>query len=88
MAKAPVHPKELIIRAKFYRATSLIFVVLGLVIFMILYVGNIEGRLLDALKDPFTIGVFLIPFLPAAVLSWLADRNEKKYAKFLESKSQ
>ena len=87
MAKTPSsNPKEFLLKAKFYRVASMVFVVLGLIVFMILYVANVEGRLLEALKNPFTIGMFIIPFLPAAVLSILADKNEKKYTKLSPSK--
>lgn len=58
---------------------SLLFVTLGIFIFCILYIQNVEGRLVDALKDPFTIIIFLFPFVPAAVLTMLADSAEKKY---------
>ena len=87
MAKstAPVNPKEYLIKAKFYRVVSYIFIALGFVIFMILYAANVEGRLMEALKNPFTIGMFIVPFLPAAVLSILSDRNEKKYNKLTQS---
>ena len=58
---------------------SLLFVTLGIFIFCALYVQNIEGRLVDALKDPVTVLIFLFPFVPAAVLTMLADGAEKKY---------
>ena len=80
------NPKEYLIRAKFYRTFSLIFVVLGIIIFSFLYVANVDGRLIAALKNPFTLGIFIIPFLPAAVLSFLAARNEKRYYKLVEKK--
>ena len=83
----PTNPKEYLIKAKFYRAVSMVFVVLGLVVFMILYIANIEGRLMEALKNPFTLCLFIIPFLPAAVLSYIADRFEKKYQKLSGDKS-
>ncbi len=88
MAKSsgPTNPKEYLIKSKFYRAVSLVFVVLGLVVFMIIYVSTVEGRIMEALKNPFTIGMFIIPFLPAAVLSIMADRNEKKYHKLTQGK--
>ena len=83
MAKstAPVNPKEFLIKSKFYRGVSLVFVVLGIVVFMILYNANVEGRLIEALKTPFTIAMFVVPFLPAAVLSYMASKYEKKYLK-------
>lgn len=88
MAKTsePINPKEFLIRSKFYRGVSMVFVALGLVVFMFLYIANVEGRLMEALKNPFTIGMFIVPFLPAAVLSILADRNEKKYIKLTQGK--
>jgi len=84
--KEPANPKEYLIKAKFYKGVSLLFVVLGLVVFMILYMANIEGRLMEALKNPFTLGIFLLPFLPAAVLSFMADNYEKKYKKLTGEK--
>ena len=88
MAKSntPINPKEYLLKSKFYKGAALVFVVLGLVIFMILYVANIEGHMMEALKNPFTIFIVVVPFMPAAVLSLLADKNEKKYFKSIEKK--
>ena len=58
---------------------SLLFVTLGIFIFCALYIQNVEGRLVQALKDPMTVFIFLLPFLPAAVLTILADGAEKKF---------
>lgn len=87
MAKAPVNPKEYLIKSKFYRAVSLVFVVIGLIAFLMLYIANVEGRVMEALKNPVTILFFIIPFLPAIVLSMLASKNEKKYLKMTEGHS-
>lgn len=87
MAKAPVNAKEYLIKSKFYRAVSLVFVVIGLIAFLMLYIANVEGRVMEALKNPVTILFFIIPFLPAIVLSILASKNEKKYLKMTESNS-
>ena len=76
--------QEYMIKAKVYRFMSLVFVTLGIFIFCAMYVQNVEGRLVEALKDPMTIAIFLIPFFPAAVLSYLADGAEKKYRKMTE----
>lgn len=88
MAKStgPVNPNEFLIKAKFYKAVSLVFVVIGLGVFMMLYVNIVEGRLMEALKNPFTLGIFIIPFIPAAVLSFISDRNDKKYQKLSADK--
>ncbi len=79
-------PQEYLIKAKVYRFVSLLFVTLGIFIFCVMYIQNVEGRLVEALKEPMTIAVFLIPFFPAAVLTYLADSAEKKYKKMIEAK--
>jgi len=76
--------KEYAIKARLYRFMSILFVTLGIFIFCIMYIQNVEGQLLSALKDPMVISIFLVPFLPAAVLSFLADKAEKKYAQLLQ----
>lgn len=81
MAKTPTNSKEYLVRAKLYKAVSMAFLVLGLIVFMILYIAKIEGRLMEALRDPTTLVIFIFPFLPAAFLSWLSGKNEKKYEK-------
>lgn len=73
--------QEYLIKSKLYRFVSYFFVGLGLLVFCILYVQNVEGRLLQALKHPMIVAVFLVPFFPAIVLTLLADRAEKKYQK-------
>lgn len=80
--------QEYLIKAKLYRFMSLVFVTLGIFIFCALYVQNVEGKLMEALKDPMIITIFLVPFFPAAVLSFLADGAEKKYKKMTEGNSQ
>lgn len=79
-------PAEYLVKAKLYRFTSLLFVTIGIFVFCVMYVQNIEGKLLQALKDPMTISVFLVPFIPAAVLTFLADSAEKKYRQLTRSK--
>lgn len=72
-------PQEYLVKSKLYRFMSLLFVTLGIFIFCALYIQNVEGRLLEALKDPMTVFIFLLPFIPAAVLTMLADSAEKKF---------
>ncbi len=77
--------QEYLIKSKLYRIVSLVFVTIGVIIFAIMYIQNVEGRLMQALKDPATIAIFLIPFIPAAIMSLLADSAEKKYKKMSEA---
>lgn len=72
-------PHEYFVKSKLYRFMSLLFVTLGIFVFCALYIQNVEGRLMSALKDPMTISIFLLPFFPAAVLTMLADSAEKKF---------
>lgn len=83
---APTDPRELLIKSKLYRTFSLVFVTIGIFLFCFMYVSNVNGRLMEALRDPVTILIFLIPFLPAAVLTWIADRFEKKYMQAVSTK--
>ena len=80
--------QEYLIKAKLYRFMSLVFVTLGIFVFCALYIQNVEGKLVEALKNPMTVSIFLVPFFPAAVLSFLADGAEKKYKKMTEENSQ
>lgn len=79
MAANTPDPRQYLIKSKVYRTASLLFVTLGIFIFCILFVKNVSGRVTEAMREPATILIFLIPFLPAAVLTLLADRFEKKY---------
>lgn len=72
-------PKEYLVKSKVYRFASLLFVTIGILVFCVLYVKNVDGRFFEAIRDPFTISIFLVPFIPAALLSFLSDRAEKKY---------
>lgn len=53
--------------------------------FLVLYFKNVEGRLVEALHNPMTIAVLLLPFLPAIVMTFLAERARSKFISFLQS---
>lgn len=86
MAAVNNEARILLVKSKLYRTFSLVFVTLGIFIFCFLYINNVDGRFLEAMRDPYTILVFLIPFLPAAVLTFIADRFEKKYLEAVKPK--
>ena len=79
MAGKEKDPKEFLVKSKVYRFASLLFVTIGIMVFCVLYIENVDGRFFEAIRDPFTISIFLVPFIPAAILSFLADRAEKRY---------
>ncbi len=72
-------------QVRFYRFLALLFLFVGLMIFVVLYLNNIEGRLLEAFTEIHTISIILFPFVPAAILSWLAKSAEKKYLSLVAS---
>lgn len=76
---APSNPKEFLVKAKLYRFASYMFLAIGIVAFGMLYVKNLDGRLMDALREPSTILIFVMPFLPAIILSLLGIKADKKY---------
>ena len=78
-------PRELLVKSKLYRFASLLFVTIGIFIFCALYIQNVEGRLMAAIKDPLIILIFVFPFLPEDLLSFLADKAEKKYRDAINS---
>ncbi len=78
MKDAKEQLREYILKAKLYRAIALIFAVCGFAVFVFLMSEFADGRIYQALKDPFLIVILLVPFLPAAVLSWMSARSERK----------
>ena len=77
--------RALLIKSRFYRFFALAFAVMGVIIFAYLYLTHIEGNLLEALRTPSLIIVILVPFLPAIVLSLLAQKYERQFAKLGKS---
>lgn len=71
--------RSLLIKSRLYRLFALAFALMGVVIFVYLYFQHVEGQLFQALRDPFTIAIILIPFLPAVVLSLMAQKLEQKF---------
>ena len=72
--------RAMLIKARMYRLASIIFALMGLVVFTVLFFDSMRGNFLTALRDPLFIVVVGFPFLPAAVLSWMAASAEKKLA--------
>lgn len=67
------------------RVFAVVTAIVGLIIFTILYFKVIEGRLQEALSEPRTILIILIPFLPAVVISFLAERARSKFIDFIQT---
>ncbi len=80
--------RTLIGQIKLYRLLSILFLCTGLFTFILLYLRNIEGRLLDALSEPMTIIMIVFPFIPAVILSILAKSSEKKFLVLKEKQAK
>lgn len=77
--------RALLIKSRVYRFFALVFALVGIAVFIVLYLKNIEGQFFQSLQSPMTIIILLFPFLPAAVLSWLAHRQEKLFIALMNS---
>ncbi|MBI2234726.1 MAG: hypothetical protein HYU57_07070 [Micavibrio aeruginosavorus] len=78
--------RELVLKARIYRICALIFALVGLIMFVMLYMRHVEGSFLSSLTNPFIITIVVVPFLPAVVLSILAGRLEREYIKKFQQK--
>ncbi len=72
--------RSLLMKARLYRMFALFFALMGVVIFISLFLSHVDGNFIKALRDPTTIAVILVPFLPAVILSLMAQRTEKQFA--------
>lgn len=73
--------KQIFIKAKFYRFMATAFAITGLILFAFNYFQFSSGDFFYALSQPDFIVIILMPFIPAALLSWMAMRLEKKTEK-------
>lgn len=69
----------MLLKARIFRVFALAFAVLGILLFGVIYSRHAGGNIFAALKDIHTVIIILVPFLPAAVLSFIASRTEKKF---------
>tara|TARA_B100001179_G_scaffold226786_2_gene208345 strand:+ start:437 stop:730 length:294 start_codon:yes stop_codon:yes gene_type:complete len=75
------------VKAKLYRFISYIFLAMGLCLFLYIYFQNYAGSSTLPLHNPLILGLFLIPFLPAAFLFFLAGRLEKRYKEMMKKQA-
>ncbi|HRC27180.1 MAG TPA: hypothetical protein PKX87_07105 [Alphaproteobacteria bacterium] len=77
-----VQARKVILRSRFYRLFAILFAVVGCVVFLALFMGERGG--FDLFRSMEPVLLILVPFLPAAFLSWHAGRLEKKYFRLIE----
>ncbi len=61
-----------------------IFAVFGIFLFAALYFKNFHDNPMAAIRDPIFIVTILIPFIPAAVMAYLAAQKRRKIRQILE----
>lgn len=72
--------RSLLIKARLYRFFALAFAFTGVAVFVTLYMRDVHGQLLEALRDPSIVGLVLLPFLPSVILSYMAQKTERQFA--------
>ena len=75
----PLDPTYYLRAARIYKIFSVFFLFVGLCMFFVFYTENIDGRLLEALKEPYTLFWIIFAFSPAIILSQLSYNAFKKY---------
>lgn len=75
--------KQALFKAKSYMVYTWIFLIGGFAVFALLYGKYVEGRFMEAIQEPHLIVVFLLPFLPAVVLSLMTKKNYRVYEDLL-----
>ncbi len=84
--KGVQNPRDMLRQARAYEIFGTFFALAGLLTFIILYVRNIEGRLFEAIANPSTLLMIVMPFLPSVVLTNKAKALRKKALLMLEKK--
>lgn len=82
--KFRLEARDLLMRSRLYQLFALTAAVVGLIIFAFLYFENIDGRFDEALRDPATLVMVVMPFLPAIVLSIMAERARTRFIDMLQ----
>jgi len=76
--------REMLISAKVFQFFADILAVFGVFLFAYIYFTQYHDNPWAALSDPFFIVTILIPFVPAAVMAFLASRKRRQIRALLE----
>lgn len=87
-ASKPNPARDLAVRVSVYRLVAILFVLVGILLFAYIYSTKIQGHFAAAMRDPYTILVFVFPFVPAAFLSWRATVCERKFNELMRKSQQ
>lgn len=76
--------RVLIMTARILQFCADIFAVFGLFLVAFIYYTQFKGHAMEALRDPSSIAMVLISFLPAAVMAWQASKKRKQARAIIE----
>lgn len=76
--------RELLIAAKIFQMCADIFALFGIFLFAYIYFTNFRDNPFGALQSPYFIVTVLIPFIPAAVMAYVASKKRKQLRTLLE----
>lgn len=74
----PEQRQKLKIKAVSYRLAAAALAVMGLIIFSMLYYTLTNGDATVIFHNPVNLILLIFPFIPAAILSMIATRTQKK----------
>ena len=80
--------RKLLIAAKVYQIFADVLAVFGILLFAYIYFAHYKDNAFAALQDPFFVVTILIPFIPAAVMAWLASGKRRKVRAMLETNTK
>ena len=82
-AKKKEEARQLLIKSRLYRIIAVCMLGFGMLILSVVYFRNVQGHEFEVLLDPGTIGMVLVPFIPAVVFATMTGKAEKKLDKIL-----
>ncbi len=80
--------RRLLFTAKIYQFCADIFAIFGVCLFAYIYFENYRNNPAAAIKDPFFVVTILLPFIPAALMAWMAAKERKKIKALIESQAE
>lgn len=84
MAASKQQLREILISAKLLQFCADIFAVFGIFLFIYIYLAHWQNNPMAALRDPFFVITIVFPFIPAALLAYLASRKKRQLRALLE----
>lgn len=76
--------RELLITSKILQICADIFAVFGIGLFAFIYFKHFRTDPMAAIHNPLFVVILLIPFVPSAVMAYLAAKKRKKIRLLLE----